>query len=110
MRTAITLGYPHGGGTPVLVSGTEVPIRRQRDELKAIIRRGKFHPRFHAIEIWESDSGCVKYLRRLPKEAKGKPAAPPEPPEVKAPEKPDAPPEVVPADKPKAQKPKVKTT
>jgi hypothetical protein len=70
MRTAITLGYPHDGGTVVLVSGTEVPIRKQRDALKEVIRGGKFHPEYSAIEIWESDGGCVKYLRRLPRSEK----------------------------------------
>jgi hypothetical protein len=90
MRTAITLGYPHEGGTPVLVAGPEVPIRKQRDALKEVIRRGKFHPGFHTLEIWESDSGCVKYIRRLPKAEKEEPARPPK--------------------KPRAEKPKVKST
>lgn len=74
MRTAITLGYEHGSGRAVLVSGPDIPITQQRETLKAIA--GKAHALFSQIEVWDS-SGLTKWRRFEHPDAKPAPAVAP---------------------------------
>lgn len=88
-RTAITLGFPHGSGDPVIISGPQVPIHAQRDALKRRLMKGA-DPKFARVEIWFSQSAVRGRFEKTQKArdaraigvmpaAKAAPVAPPEP-------------------------------
>lgn len=52
MRTAITIGYPHNG-KPVMISGPDVPVDKQRHDFKRRCVSGH-DPEFKRIEIRET--------------------------------------------------------
>lgn len=56
MRTGITLGFPHGGGSPKMVAHPGVELEKQKAGIKALKVKG-VSPDFERIEFWLSDSG-----------------------------------------------------
>lgn len=88
MRRAITIGFPPDDGTPVVITGPEVPHAEHKAAFKQL-RTDRVHEKFDRIEIW-TNSGArrVKLITsaeqaaRAAAAAKGAeeaPAAPPKP-------------------------------
>lgn len=71
-RTAITLGFPHGGGAPVIIHGTKVPIHEQRAALKKRRNVG-VDSKFERVELWFSNS-AVRAIFEKDRKAKSGPA------------------------------------
>lgn len=63
MRTAITIGFIHGGESSKLLHGPEVPIADQISAFKQLPAHKGPHKDFEKIEVWESGSGVVKSCR-----------------------------------------------
>lgn len=59
MRTAITLGWKHGGKSVDLLDPPNVSLVEQRQKFKQLNPDG-FHSTYERIEVWESDSGVVR--------------------------------------------------
>lgn len=62
MRLAITIGFKHGCGTPVVVIGPEVPLAEQRAAMRAT-RQQPHHEQFQRIELWTSNQGRIARKR-----------------------------------------------
>ncbi|MDR3406373.1 MAG: hypothetical protein P4L99_28065 [Chthoniobacter sp.] len=77
-RRAITVGYPHQGETPVVITGPEVPYPLHRQAMRDHKARGE-HPEFQRVELWTSDAGVITKKKLAKPDAKApapKPAAP----------------------------------
>lgn len=68
MRTAITIGIHHGGEKTSLIHGVELTVDGHRDKFKKL-PTDESHETFERIEVWESDSGCVRFRKFLTKKA-----------------------------------------
>lgn len=67
-RSAITVGHPHGGGTPTVITGPHVPLPEQRQAMRD--RKAKREdPDFARVELWTSDGGVIT-KKRFDKPAK----------------------------------------
>lgn len=84
MRTAITIGYPHGDGKAVMACGPEVKANEHADRLREL-GKSPTHPHFARIEVWESDGGLQMERKFL---APSKTAESPKPVEAPAHTKP----------------------
>jgi len=58
MRLAITIGFKHGCGTPVVITGPEVPLPTQREAMRQV-RCLPHHEDFQRIEVWDSSQGRI---------------------------------------------------
>lgn len=68
MRTAATFATEHGGKKVVLLFGPDTGVDDQKAEFKKL-PPDSVHPKFERVELWESDSGIVKYRKFItPKE------------------------------------------
>lgn len=67
MRTALTIGYTHGGEVKVLAL-PDVDLTKQKDAIKEL-RDLRCHEELARVELWESGSGITKHKRfeRTPK-------------------------------------------
>jgi len=65
MRTALITARKHGQKALGVISGPDVPIAEQREKFKAFAR-APHHPDFEEVQLWESDTGIVKRLKRVP--------------------------------------------
>lgn len=69
MRTAITIGFIHGGESSKLLHGPEVPIADQISAFKELPAHKGPHKDFEKIEVWESGTGVVKSCKYVTPEA-----------------------------------------
>ncbi len=61
----------HDGGSPIVISGPEVPYEKQREIFKAEYAGERTHPKFARVELIGSRRGKIKHQSLIsPKEAK----------------------------------------
>lgn len=58
MRTAITVGWKHGGKESTVIIQPTSPVSEHHAAFKKLDPNG-VHDTFQRVEIWESDSGVV---------------------------------------------------
>jgi hypothetical protein len=85
-QLAVTIGFPHDQAKPpVVLTGPEIPLLRQRQQLKEAGAK-RDHPTFAKVELWSSSGGLVKRKKFLKPGAltvaTGAPKAPVEPPKA----------------------------
>lgn len=65
MRTAITLGRPHGKKAFEVVTGPEVHISEQLAQFKKL-QIAQSNEKYEAFELWDSGSGRSKAIKSIP--------------------------------------------
>src|SRR6185437_6014806 len=57
-RLAVTIGFPHDGGHPQVITGPEVEYPKHRESMREL-RATSEHPTWERVEIWTRDGGLI---------------------------------------------------
>ncbi|HEY3898933.1 MAG TPA: hypothetical protein VGM54_09990 [Chthoniobacter sp.] len=71
MRLGVTIGFPHDGSNPVVLSGPEVPFTEQKADMREVMPE-KTHEKFQRIEFFDLHT---QKRKKFPPLAGSKPAA-----------------------------------